>query len=410
MFDFPASPAIGDISNGYRFDGVGWAGGPIVATPQEQTFNLAGKTSIDVDVPTWAKGAVLDGSVFVSVAAAYAGLQVSVDGSTFYAGTSYQLMGGIIHNVSGGYATQAAGASPHLYIDYPRSNLLVPHIFQTQLSLESNSTNQLITARSEMQQYDNSSLQSNLIWGSYLNVNLTPPARVQKLRVFCSGGSFINGYVKIRWIGADVPQTNGLVPEAPLDGGEYVRVNGVWRLKKQQFDVASGATQLDIPVPTSWNPMMARLTWFIGHAGATGSGYGLIMRCSLDGTTFPAASADYYNSGVTGQGSPTGSVSMSIVTAYTYAFLDYGGENTSVGHQGVAEVSLQRLPNSVWEITSRSTCYSNAAGVAHRVMMMTNYLSGAFASAPANARLKAMRMLLVGGQAMGDGRVVAEWL
>jgi len=205
-------------------------------------------------------------------------------------------------------------------------------------------------------------------------------------------------------------QVNASLILPPADGAEYVMVNGLWRVKKQQFDIASGATQLDIPVPTSWNPMMARLTWFISHAGATGSAYSLIMRCSLDGTTFPSALNDYYNAGITGQGSPTPSVSYSIVTGYTYAFLDYGGENTSVGHQGIAEVSLQRLPNSVWEITARSSVYSNAAGVAYRTMVMSNYLSGAFGSAPSNARLKAMKILLAGGQAMGDGRVIVEWL
>lgn len=410
MFDFPASPAVGDVSNGYRFNGVGWAGGPIVATPQEQFFDLSGKATLDVDVPTWAKGVQIEGSVLPNNAANFAAIQVSVDGTTFLAGTSYQA-GGAYHNSAASpyYGTQGAVASPCMYLSYTRTNLNMPHNFSAAMNLTQVGAS-LISLRTFTQAFDNTGGMWNQWYESYLNVASVGSIKKLRFMNYASGAFASPSWVKLKWLGGEVPQTNGIVPEAPMDGNEYVRVNGLWRLKKQQFDIASGATQLDIPVPTSWNPMMARLTWFIGHAGATGSGYGLIMRASLDGTTFPAGAADYYNAGVTGQGSPTGSVSMSVVTAYSYAWLDYGGENTSVGHQGVAEVGIQRLPNSVWEITARSTVYSNTAGVAYRAMMMANYLSGAFGSAPTNARLKAMRILLVGGQAMGDGRVIAEWL
>jgi len=408
MFDFPASPNVGDVSNGYMFNGVGWAGGPIVATPQEQFIDLSGKSSLDIDVPSWAKAVHMEGSVFVNNVNGFPVVQVSLDGSTFITGSSYQF-GGPYHDTgtSPYYGTQGATATIALYLSYPKDNFSLPHSFQADINLVV-PAGKIIGCRAISMAYGNAAPTGfrTFSCNSYLNMSAAAYA-VKKLRFSNGVPAWVMGdgsYVRIVWSGTDVPQTNGLVPEAPMDDNEYVRVNGVWRLKKQEFDT-TGKTTLDITVPTSWTPKHCRLTWLISNASAVANNW-LALRGSIDGTTFLAGAADYYNAGITGQGSPTGAVSYSVVTAYTYAFLDYGGENNSVGHIGHALLNLRRNANSVMQCLSTAALYSNTSGVAYRTHIVTNYLTGGFGA----AHLKAFRIFLNSGVAMGEGNVIAEWL
>jgi hypothetical protein len=76
----------------------------------------------------------------------------------------------------------------------------------------------------------------------------------------------------------------------PSDGGEYVMVNGVWRLKSQSFNL-DGLSQLDIQIPTT--ARLARLA-LSARLSATGQIY---MRWSGDGTTFVAGASDYIYGG-----------------------------------------------------------------------------------------------------------------
>lgn len=374
MFDFPASPAIGDASNGYVFNGTGWAGGPIAGQPTEQFVNLAGVTQVDVTVPTWARGAVLDGSVFAGTAANYAGLQVSIDGTTFYAGTSYQLVGGPFHNQTGGYSNQAAGGAPIIYLSYPKSNLLIPHVFQCQLSLESNNTTQLIAARTEAQGYDNTALGFQMWWQGYLNVNLTPPARVQKLRIISGSGAFANGYVKIKWLGATPPQSNA-VGEAPQDGSEYVRVNGLWRLKSQTL-VLDGVQTATVTIPAGAKMLRAEgIVSTVTQLAACIT----YWRGSVDGTTFLSGASDYFYVGMAHYSGSAGYTNMPGGAA-NLGYLTIGTDySANQPHKFRALFPLTRNANNVNIIVMVNAQYYNSPATNsytdlqfHSILVSTN--------------------------------------
>ena len=231
MFDFPANPNVGDASNGYVYNGTGWAGGPVATTPTPTTtfVNLAGLTVADIDVPAWAKMATLECAFWPAAVGSYSFLQFSVDGTTFYAGTSYQLIGGVSHNVVGGYTTQTAGAAGGIYLDYPRSNLSIPHLVNCFVNLECLNTSQLFTARSESQAYDNAALGFQNIWQGYLNTGIA--GRLKKLRIAVqAGGAWPNNsYAKVTWHGdVPAPPQSNAVGEVPSDNVIYRRRNGVW--------------------------------------------------------------------------------------------------------------------------------------------------------------------------------------
>jgi hypothetical protein len=232
-FDFPNSPANGDVYRptggpAYQWDGEKWKGGQPSGPQKELVIDLTGKTTIEVVVPTWAKSCIIDGVLWPANTSSFTLVQLSTDGTNFHAGTNYALVGGIVHNVQGGYTTQALVSGPGIYLDYPNSNLLIAHTFACHLNLEAAISGQLISARSEAQSYGaNGGMQ--IIWEGYLNVGVAP-ARVQKLKFTSQSGVYpIGSYLHITWIGdaAQVPISNA-IPDAPMDGKPWVRRNGLW--------------------------------------------------------------------------------------------------------------------------------------------------------------------------------------
>lgn len=206
-------------------------------------------------------------------------------------------------------------------------------------------------------------------------------------------------------IGPQGPQgiqgPQGGLTGAPMDGNEYVIVNGVYRLKRQEFQWPAGANiGADIVVPTVWTPRRLTLNVFMSRAVATVGG--ICWRGSIDGTTFLAAQGDYYYAGLHGQ---AGTPYMQTVTAFTFGYLSFTGDNTSVGGQCTAEIELQRLANSVFLYRSVWGMYHNTAGVIQRDGVMVGYTTGNFGAAP---RLKAIRVFLDAGVA-SEGYISAEW-
>jgi hypothetical protein len=290
-FDFPAGPTVGDVYRptggpAWQWDGEKWEGGQPSGPQKDLVVDLTGKSTVDVTVPTWAKSCTIDGVLWPAGTGSYTLAQLSTDGSTFHAGTSYQLVGGIVHNVTGGYTTQGSVAVPGIYLDYPNANLLIAHTFNCHLNLEAAIAGQLLSARSEAQSYGtNGAMQ--IIWEGYLNVGVAP-ARVQKLRFNLQGAGVypINSYLHITWIGNDaqVPISNA-VPDAPNDGISYERKNGLWVPTPQQLLEAATLTvagQPHIQLPAGYKRYKLILRKF--EPVLTGST--MCLRYTTDGSTF----------------------------------------------------------------------------------------------------------------------------
>ena len=140
--------------------------------------------------------------------------------------------------------------------------------------------------------------------GAAIIVSDTPPASPVSGQMWWESDSgrlyvwFVDG-TSSQWVQINAP----LAPfdDAPSDGNEYVRVNGVWKLKHQTFVPSSTALVIPVPVGAKHAKIYGRIFW-------TGTGMNLAMRMSSDGTTFPAGASDYVYGGqqmVTGSsGSP----------------------------------------------------------------------------------------------------------
>jgi len=406
MYEFPASPAIGDVSNGYRYNGVGWAGGPAVPTPTEQFFDLSGLTLKDIAVPSWAKAVQITASIIPPASGANTlVLRLSGDGTTFAAGaTDYNIAAPYhISLPTPTYSTQPLAVASYMTLGMTGATSSLQHLIDSYVTLERKLTSEGFASRSYARAYDATQGSSTAWFYSYAVGNVPPGVlRVAALRFFlAAGGIFGNGsFIQVKWVGGQVPQANGLVPEPPMDGNEYVRVNGVWRLKRQEFAWPNGANAVVVPVPTVWTPRRVTLNMFVGRSAATVGG--LAWRGSIDGTTFLSGASDYYYAGIHGQG---GTPYMQTITAYSFGYLSFTGDNTSVGGQCTAEIEIQRLANSTFVWRSFWGMYHNTAGVIQRDGVMVGYTSGNFGAAP---RLKALQIFLDAGVA-SEGYISAEW-
>jgi len=231
MFDFPANPSIGDTSNGYMFDGVGWAGGgPTVAAPvTEQFFDLSGKTLQDIPVPSWAKSVQLIGASLQSNGTYYPMVQVSADGTTFFTGATAYTYGGSVINSGSAGTTPATSDAPGLALSFVGDNSATgfPHLFTAELELSRPSTAATFTHKSYGKSYDSAATlnyRSCFIHG-YVKQATTTALAIKALRVttsgFGAGVTFTAGsYVKVAWLG------NNSLAQAPAAG--TVVLGKVW--------------------------------------------------------------------------------------------------------------------------------------------------------------------------------------
>lgn len=132
-FDFPTSPAVDQIANGYRWNGYAWVAGVAPEIVREQFFDLNGLSQKDVAVPSWAKGCVI---LMSSNTTAGVSLQLSMDGTTFLAGASdYAAVGATHYSGSQGYATNAQVALAYLLMDAGGDASSVPHNIRAEMNL-----------------------------------------------------------------------------------------------------------------------------------------------------------------------------------------------------------------------------------------------------------------------------------
>ena len=140
-------------------------------------------------------------------------------------------------------------------------------------------------------------------------------------------------------------QTNAIpFLEPPGDGGEYVRVNGVWRLKAQNFNV-SGLTSQDVSVPAGAKQMFLRACAYQTNTSATC----LAAHVSLDGTTFLNGAANYNYVGPTNSLGTTGYSTMPGASV-SQMFLSFNGVALNIAHLVQAQFQLHRNANGINDV------------------------------------------------------------
>lgn len=97
-----------------------------------------------------------------------------------------------------------------------------------------------------------------------------------------------NGY---GWIGGALGSA-GVIGDAPSDGNEYVRVNGVWRLKEQSFAV-NGVTEQVVTVPANAKMALIEGSFMVASSALRYT----VLQLSLDGTNWVSGSTDYFSIG-----------------------------------------------------------------------------------------------------------------
>lgn len=196
-----------------------------------------------------------------------------------------------------------------------------------------------------------------------------------------------------KWLGSAGPA----VPDAPSDNGEYVRVNGLWRLKSRSLDL-TGLVLVDVPVPAA--AKMAKLA-ISAKMGATGS---LILRWSVDGTTFPAGASDYTVAGFFHQ-SGTGGYATQAIANLPHWILTASADNLTIFHTVDLTMGL-RKGAGVFTGNWKGSSYNNAAAGG-----MTHYVWGGYSNfAWPSDQIKTIRVYASSGTAMAQGAIEAEWV
>lgn len=190
------------------------------------------------------------------------------------------------------------------------------------------------------------------------------------------------------------------IPDAPADGNEYVRVNGVWRLSKQNFDLA-GLTTQDISVP-AWGPIQVRLSVFI----YVGSPSTLSIRVSQDGTTFPSGATDYSTAGFWHR-SDNGALTNATNTNGNLWSIAGVSDHPAIPQQADTMITLVRsTTGQAFGFRTRGSGYNLAGGMQFQTYYYNGYTPGATWTALA---LKAIRLMSSVAPGVGS-RLTVEWL
>ena len=239
--------------------------------------------------------------------------------------------------------------------------------------------------------------------GAAIEVSDTPPASpVDRALWFESDAGILwlryNDGSSAQWLDMTGNAQVGL-DEPPVGGGEYVRINGAWRLKEQYFDMGGFATQ-DVTVPVG-----ARACQIEGYVVPVPTASMMIMRYSLDGTAFLNGATDYAYFGYT-LNTGSGGVANAGWPNAAFIYLTFQGDAGQHPHHFVSNITLTRpdVTRSIGMMFSHSTVIdSNAANTA-RTSFFSGYMS--YVTAGSVLGIKAIRILQMSGAALPAG----SWL
>jgi hypothetical protein len=318
----------------------------------EQFIDLSGAATMDIQVPSWAKGVDLEISAFVANGT-YVAMRLSVDGTTFLAGASdYRLAGPEHFTGTAGYTKVDLTPVSELQLSLGNVDATLPILSSAQLTLV-RPNNQI---HFSMKHYVKtigtaSTLNYTTWWGhQFLTAAAAGSAlAIKALRLYCgSGAAFTAGaWVNVKWIGPSAAiQTGTAIADAPSDGCEYTRVNGLWRKKSQTLVLdgivaPAGGANATVPVGARAVKFNGQMSW-----NASANALSATMRWSADGTTFVAGAADYGYSG-NYFGSVAGT-SMLPNTSASYCLLCTSGTVANfpvkfMGHLNLARTVMTQL-------------------------------------------------------------------
>ena len=212
---------------------------------KEQFFDLSGKTSQDITVPTWAKACRITGYVYVPASAAVIN-RVSVDGTTFFAGATDYQQGGPVHNTgSAAYTTSAQVGATWAAITPTSDNGSAAQNFTLDMNLVRALTNQVFVQRAYAKAIDSSAANIFRTYHNltYLTAALTTALSIKAIRILLTTGAAMGAgsSLHIQWLGDDaqMPVSNA-ISEAYADT-RYVNVTG---------DTMSGDLTISKSTPT----------------------------------------------------------------------------------------------------------------------------------------------------------------
>lgn len=222
-FDFPTSPAVGDVMNGYQWDGEKWRGGAAAREPDEQFFDLAGLTTKDIVVPAWAKGCTLDGAAYMPNTATQLCLRYSLDGTTFLVGASDYSYGGPTHqDGSASFAKTVSTAGTAILLGGQGDVVAVPHKFMASIALTRPDTAKvlgIVEAYIKMMDTAAANLVRTAWFGGWVTAAAGGSAlTIKAIRILqFSGGVFGAGsFVRVKWIGAQAQQTIAMMNKVTI--------------------------------------------------------------------------------------------------------------------------------------------------------------------------------------------------
>jgi hypothetical protein len=215
------------------------------------------------------------------------------------------------------------------------------------------------------------------------------------------GGNGFQGVVIITEYSGQPPVAAAVIADAPSDGNEYVRVNGVWRLKEQTLTWA-GTSQLDIAVPTG-----AKLAHIEGSVWTPASVTYLLLRVSNDGTTFLAGASDYGYSGPPHASGSSAYGAGLAAGASSALFISTGHDHGNLPQTFTIDMAVSRPAGASDIFQMKSTCRSYYSPAASQ--NLTQWYGG-YVNAVVADQLKALRLLLNGPVNARAGTVNVRWI
>lgn len=193
------------------------------------------------------------------------------------------------------------------------------------------------------------------------------------------------------------------VPDAPSDGNEYTRVNGVWRLSKSLF-YPTGAAGQNIAVPAT-----AKTARIFGKIYAGAQPTAPIMRWSADGSTFVSGATDYTYGGTQTFSGSSASPSKLSTTNASAVVLTPTSDNLNIAEIFDVDLIVNK-PASPASFTARyrGSAYNSNAAIVFAELIGMAYSNNA--SIGAITQMPAFQIAPSGGSWAAGSLIQVEWV